>query len=376
MYRILKIGMDVHSTNFTLCVVEPNLEGDPDCLYEVEVEPDHRQILSVISKLRRKFKGDRLDITCGYEAGCLGYTLYRQLTEAKVKCVILAPSTMDMPGGKRIKTDKRDAWLIAKCLANGGYNAVRIPTQKDEDVRDYLRMRKDTKDMQKVVKQQVNSFCLRHGHKYSKSKWAEPHMKWLRDLPLDDMQRETLDEYLLTYQNLTDKIRRIDSRIDELASVEIYAEPVKKLRCLKGIDTLVALSVVVETGDFNRFAKASMYASYLGLVPGEASSSTNINRLPITKAGNSHIRNLLVEAANSICKGRGIGKKSKALLARQKGNEPSAIAYADRASERLQRKYWKMILRGKEKNAAKTAIARELACFIWGMMTGNTEVAA
>ena len=371
MYRILKIGMDVHSTNYTLCVAEPNLEGDPDILHEVEVEPDYRQILSVITKLRKKYKGDRLEVTCGYEAGCLGYALYYQLTESGVKCVILAPSTMEMPGGKRIKTDKRDARLIAKCLANGGYSAVHIPSRNDEDVREFLRMREDVKGLQKTVKQRICSFCLRHGHKYCKSKWTEAHMKWLKELPLDDKQRETLTEYLLVYQDLTDRIRRYDSRIDELASSEEYMEPVKKLRCFKGIDTLTALSLVVETGDFKRFAKAGLYASYLGLVPGEASSSTSIKRLP-----NSHIRVLLTEAANSISKGRSTTKKSKALLARQKGNDPSVIAYADRANERLRRKYWKMVLRGKEPNVAKTAIARELACFIWGMMTGNVEAAA
>ena len=376
MYRILKIGMDVHSTNYTLCVAEPNLEGDPDILHEVEVEPDYRQILSVITKLRKKYKGDRLEVTCGYEAGCLGYSLYYQLTESGVKCVILAPSTMEMPGGKRIKTDKRDARLIAKCLANGGYSAVHIPSRNDEDIREFLRMREDVKGLQKTVKQRICSFCLRHGHKYCKSKWTEAHMKWLKELPLDDKQRETLTEYLLVYQDLTDRIRRYDSRIDELASSEEYMEPVKKLRCFKGIDTLTALSLVVETGDFKRFAKAGLYASYLGLVPGEASSSTSIKRLPITKAGNSHIRVLLTEAANSISKGRSTTKKSKALLARQKGNDPSVIAYADRANERLRRKYWKMVLRGKEPNVAKTAIARELACFIWGMMTGNVEAAA
>ena len=375
MNRILKIGMDVHSTNYTLCVVEPKIDGDPDCLYEVQTEPDYRKIVEVISKLRKKFKGDRLDITCGYEAGCLGYTLHHQLTESGIKCVILAPSTMEMPGGKRIKTDKRDAQLIAKCLANGGYKAVHIPSEHDEDVRDYMRMRGDHKGQQKVLKQQISAFCLRHGHKYEKSRWTGAHIKWLKEIPLTDMQRETLDEYILTYESITDKIDRLDARIDELASSEEYVECVGKLRCFIGIDTHAALSLIVETGDFARFAKGSTYASYLGLVPGESSSSTEINRLPITKAGNKHARTLIVEAAQCICKGRP-GAKSKKLVARQRGNAPSDIAYADRGNERLRRRYFRMVNKGKSRNTAVTAIARELSCFIWGMMTGNTEVAA
>ena len=170
MNRILKIGMDVHSTNYTLCVVEPKIEGDPELLYEVQVDPDYLNILKVISNLKKKYKDDTLHITCGYEAGCLGYNLYHELDNAGVKCVILAPSTMEMPGGKRIKTDKRDAWLIAKCLANGGYSAVHIPSAQDEDVRDYLRMRDDHKELQKEIKQRINAFCLRHGYKYAKTK--------------------------------------------------------------------------------------------------------------------------------------------------------------------------------------------------------------
>ena len=370
MNRILKIGMDVHSTNYTLCVVEPKLEGDPEILFEIQVEPDYKNILKTIDKLKNKYKDEKLHITCGYEAGCLGYTLYHELSSKNINCVILAPSTMEMPNGKRIKTDKRDAWLISKCLANGGYHAVHIPSEHDEDVRDYLRMRDDCKRLQKVVKQQINAFCLRHGYKYEKTKWTEVHVEFLKELPLEGLKRETLDEYLLNYTNLTEKIRHYDARIEELAAEEEFIDKVKKLRCLLGIKTREALSLIAETGDFTRFEKGSTYAAFLGLVPGEDSSSVDINRLPITKAGNRHVRSMLVESAQGICKGR-IGNKSKELLSRQKGNTPEVIAYADKANERMRRKYYRMIYKGKQRNTAVTAIARELACFVWGMMTDH-----
>lgn len=375
MNRILKIGMDVHSTNYTLCVVEPKIEGDPEILYEIRVEPDYLNIIQVISVLKKKYKDDTLHITCGYEAGCLGYTLYHELDNVGIKCVILAPSTMEVPGGKRIKTDKRDAWLIAKCLANGGYSAVHIPTSQDEDIRDYLRMRDDHKELQKEMKQRINAFCLRHGYKYERSKWTGNHLKWLKELPLNDLQREILNEYLLTYDNLTEKINRMDSRIEELSSMEEYHDKVSKLRCFIGIGTQAALSLIVETGDFSRFAKGNIYSSYIGLVPGEASSSTEIKRLGITKAGNKHARTLLIEASQSICKGC-VGYKSKVLTARQKGNDPAIIAYADKGNEHLRRKYYRMLYKGKQRNAAVTAVARELACFVWGMMTNNIESVA
>ena len=132
-----------------------------------------------------------------------------------------------------------------------------------------------------------------------------------------------------------------------------------------------ALSLIVETGDFTRFAKGNVYAAYLGLAPGEHSSAVKVNRLGITKAGNSHLRLLLVEAAGGICKGA-IGHKSKVLKQRQQGNSAEVIAYADKANERLRRRYYRMVLKNNKKtNVVKTAVARELACFIWGMMTGN-----
>ena len=138
-----------------------------------------------------------------------------------------------------------------------------------------------------------------------------------------------------------------------------------------GVKTQTALSVIVETGDYKRFADAQHYASFLGLTPGEDSSGSDQNRLGITKAGNSHLRTLLMEAAQSYTRGQ-VGYKSKLLAARQEGNDPSVIAYADKANERLRRKYYRLVLKqGKKSNVAKTAIARELACFIWGMMTDN-----
>ena len=160
----------------------------------------------------------------------------------------------------------------------------------------------------------------------------------------------------------------MDAQIKQFSELDDYRDKVKKLICIKGIKEHTALSLIVETGDFSRFESAQKYASYLGLVPGERSSSDRQQRLSITKAGNRHLRLLLVEA--SQCYGRGrIGYKSKALKARQAGASPEVISYADKASNRMSRKYSKMIFHSKKHNVAKTAVARELACFIWGMMT-------
>ena len=368
--------MDVHSTNYTLCAMEPTIGAEDRVYGEVQVAPDYKEVVTFIASLKQKLGPDHdYSIECGYEAGCLGYTLYHQLSNAGIKCVILAPTTMLTQQGQRIKTDKRDAHLIAQCLCYGGYHPVYIPTGEDDSVKEYLRMRDDHKLALKKLKQQINAFVLRHGNQYTGTKWTIKHITWLKKLELDPMYRETLDEYLSSYEEQEAKIERYDKRIEEIADEARYQENTKKLGCFLGIRTHTALSLIVETGDFKRFAKGNTYAAFLGLAPGEHSSSKSVNRLGISKAGNTHLRCLLIEAAKGICKGA-IGHKSKELRSRQSGQSAEVITYADKANTRLRSKYYRMIRHGKKKNVAVAAVARELACFIWGMMTGNISTAS
>ena len=374
MNRIIKIGMDVHSTNYTLCAMEPTIGAEDRIFGEIQVAPDYKEVLCFIESLKMKLGFfDDYSIECGYEAGCLGYTLYHQLTGAGIKCVILAPSTMLTQQGQRIKTDRRDALLIAQCLCYGGYHPVYIPTGEDDAVKEYVRMRDDHKLVLKKLKQQINAFVLRHGHQYAGTKWTIKHLIWLSKLELHPMYRETLNEYMTSYEEQEAKIERYDKRIEEIAANARYKDKAEKLGCFLGIRTHTALSLIVETGDFKRFAKGNTYAAFLGLAPGEHSSSTSIKRLGISKAGNAHLRCLLIEAAKSICKGA-IGHKSKELRSRQNGQSAEVIAYADKANTRLRSKYYRMIRHGKKKNVSVAAVARELACFIWGMMTGNISI--
>jgi len=373
MYRILKIGMDVHTTNYTLCALESKFGTDDQVLANITVGPEHRNILDFIRRIKEKMdpKGqDQIDVECGYEAGCLGYSLYHTLTAYKLKCTILAPTTMLSEQGPRIKTDRRDAALIAACLSNGGFHAVHIPTDEDNAVKEYIRMRDDHKVALKRIRQQIGALCLRFGSIYSGNCWTGVHLNWLRTLKLPEMIREILNEYLATHDHLTATIDRLDKRIQEIAAQTQYREKVRKLECFLGIKTHTALSLIVNTGDFQRFRKGNIYAAYLGLAPGEHSSGESGGKRGITKAGNTHLRVLLTEAAEGICKGQ-IGRKSKVLLARQSGNPVEVIAYADKANIRLRSKYYRLIRHGKKRNVAVTAVARELACFVWGMMTDN-----
>lgn len=369
MNIIIYVGMDVHKESYTLCCY--SIEKDV-LNHQQKIVPDYKYILKYLEQVRKNYK-EEVEFVCGYEAGSLGYTLYHQLTSYGVNCKILAPTTMAITNTNRIKTDRRDAQNIARCLAYRTYSEVNIPTAMDEAVREYIRMRDDHKKALKIIKQQILAMVLRQGYRFSggKNYWTIKHLTWLKSIDMGGVLQESLDEYLITHENLTDKIARLDRRIEELAGEEPYQEKVKKLSCLLGVKTHTALSVIVEIGDFNRFAKAGRFSGFLGLVPGEDSSGDRYGRIGITKAGNRHVRRLLVEAAQSYTRGS-IGNKSPNLKLRQKGNSPEVIAYADKANERLRRKFYRMTLKNNSKrNAAATAIARELACFMWGLMTDN-----
>lgn len=366
MNSITYIGMDVHSTSYALCAF--TMEGQK-FFGQTSINPDIKELVKYLKTLNAQ-QGGKAEFVCGYEAGCLGYTLYHELTAKGYKCVILAPTTIPSAANE-IKTDKRDARKIAKCLAYGTYSPVYVPTDQDNAIKEYIRMRDDVQTMLKQTKQQIHALCLRHGKMFDgKCRWTEKHMQWLRKVEFTNfIVRETLDEYLVTLGQLSDKVERLDKRIEEFSRMDNYAEKVRKLVCFKGIKTHTAMSLIVETSDFRRFPSAPQYAAFLGLVPGEHSSSDSCHRLSITKAGNTHLRRLLTEAANSYSLAR-TGRKSANLKQRQQGNAPEVIAYADKANDRLRRKYVRIATRSKA-NIAKTAVARELACFVWGMMNNQ-----
>lgn len=372
MTSITYIGMDVHTTNFTLCCYS----FEDDKVYAtVQVKPEYTQILKYMNRIRKQ-RGEDTRFVCGYEAGCLGYSLYHQLTDHGVECVILAPSTMAETPGKKIKTDKRDAEKISRCLAYHQYKPVYIPDEEDDAVKEYIRMRDDVKAHLKETKQQIIAYYTRHGFQFDGSSyWTQKHLNWVEKLQFQNsIHQEVLREYLTVFYDLSEKVAVYDARIEELSHSERYAENVGKLCCFSGIAAHTALSLLAEVGDFNRFRSAPQFAAYLGLVPGEHSSSDKQHRTGITKAGNSHLRRLLIESAHCYSRGA-VGKKSKAQKERQAGNSPEVIAYADRAVDRLKRKYQRIALHSRS-NIAKTAVARELACFIWGMMTGNISATA
>ena len=362
---IIYVGMDVHKDSFSLCCFNP---AQNQFFGETKMTADHKQIVKYLHNINEKH-GGQLKFRLCYEAGCLGYVLYHRLIDEGFDCSIVAPTTI-LKGKKRVKTDRLDARSLAQNLAFGTCSTIAIPNAADVQIREFIRMRDDHQRELKRIKQETLAFLLRNGYVTDSTPWTIKHMSWMRSLKLAGILQKVLDAYLESYQTLSERIASMDAEIETISKSSAYQERVGHLRCFKGIETLTAMSLVTEIGDFHRFPKAKNLMSYLGLVPGEDSSSERIRHLPLTKAGNTHVRRLLIEAAQSLVRGQ-VGSKSKRLKSRQAGQPEKVIRYADHGIIRLQKRYRQMIARGVRHNAAVAAVARELAGFIWGMETNN-----
>jgi transposase len=180
------------------------------------------------------------------------------------------------------------------------------------------------------------------------------------------LEKETFEQYLSHLEDLTERIKRMEKRIEEVAQGREYREQVQKLRAFRGIDYLTALALLCEIGDFKRFPSAGAFMSYLGLVPSEFSSGQRRNQGRITKAGNGHIRKLLTEAAWQYPRPVKVGK---GLAERRNGTSELVIGRADKAMRKLHDKYYQMIHQKKNACVAITAVSRQLAGYIWGVMT-------
>jgi transposase len=367
MNSVIYAGMDVHKETIAIAVFRDNNRN-------VEFERQIRNDPGRIKKFFKRLQDKGENIICCYEAGPTGFAIFRQLEEMAITCYIAAPSLLPRKPGDRIKTDKRDAIMLAKVLRNQEIVPVHVPTRSDESVRDYLRMCDDMKSDLKKQKQRLLQFLLRIGKKFEAGKkyWTGTHRTWLKALQFEEAMHITVfNEYYTTILEQEAKIGRLKEKIEEIGAEERYAERVSKLRCFKGIDTLTALTFVAEIGDFRRFRKAQEFMSYMGLVPSEHSSGEKRKIGGITKAGNSRLRKLLIESSWHYRN----YQPSKRLAIRRRGQDAEIIAYADKAGKRLNKKFTKLIYNGKSPQKTVTAIARELSGFIWGMMVGKTSIA-
>lgn len=358
MYTVRFVGLDVHKDSIVVAVAD---SGSAPA--EVIATLEHN--LSKLLKLLKKLSASATLQIC-YEAGPTGYGLYRVLTEKGYSCIVVAPSLVPKKSGDRIKTDRRDARKLAHFLRSGDLTAVWIPDTHTEALRDLERARDAAKRAERVARQQLDKFVLRHGRNYSgRTKWTRDHMAWLRKQNFDhEAQRRVLIDALEVLQQATERVRRLTKDIGELVEGWSLAPLVRELQAFRGVQLVTAAAIAAEIGDFNRFTKANQFMAYVGLVPSEHSSGGTRRVGSITKAGNQHVRRLLVEAAWHARHHPHVGV---ALQKRREGVSSDTIAIAQKSMHRLYRRYRSLSEKRKTPQKIVIALARELAGFIWAV---------
>ena len=370
MKIIIYVGIDVHKETYSICCYDARTDR---YLYEHKMKARTANVLKYLKSVKEQL-GEDILFVCGYEAGPTGFGLCRELLREDISCVVMAPTSLRRSNGKKVKNDRVDARLLAKDLFTKDYSSVHLSSKKEEAIKEFCRMRRAIMTELKTAKQIMLSFLLRQGKVYDDGNnyWTLKHRKWLKELKFEELYlQEVFEEYMISVNSLENRLKTVEKRLDEICEDEEVKSRVSKLVCFCGIDKLTAISIVSEVGDFMRFGKAWHFSNFVGLTVGENSSGEREKKLGITKAGNIYLRRLFIEAAKSIKQSNPRGEKSKRLLERQEGNSPEIIAYADKCRYRLKKKIVHLENCGKHANVATTAAARELACFIWGMMTDN-----
>jgi transposase len=358
---ITYVGMDVHKKAINVTMLLPG-EKTP---VEWELPNEPRAVHRLARKLKREASGE---VQCCYEAGPCGYALQRQLKKEGIACVVVAPSLIPVKPGERLKTDKRDARKLAELFQAGLLTEVHPPTEAEEAVRDLCRCREDAKEDLQRCRHRLIKMLLRRGFIFSEGRhWTKGHRQWLRSIRFEHpADQAVLQDYLLAVEQIEERLKTLESALETQAETEPYRERVGWLRCFRGIDTITAMTILAELHDFTRFHSARGLMKYLGLVPSEHSSSDVERRGPITKTGNIHVRRVLVEASWHY---RHPPRVSKALSKRRVGQPAAVISVAEKASQRLYRRFSRLaVRRGKSRNKAVTAVARELVGFIWAVM--------
>lgn len=369
MTKILYVGMDVHAETIAVAVAEQDGEVRSHGVIANRVES--------IRKLAGKL-GPVQRLRVCYEAGPTGYALYWQLAALGVACEVIAPSLIPRKPGERVKTDRRDAEKLARCYRAGELTAVWVPDADHEALRDLVRAREAAKKDQLRARHRLSKFLLRHAQRppTGVKAWTKKHLEWAHaKVRFEQPALEaTLADYLHEVEHAAERIVRLEKAIDEAVAQAPAAmrAVIEALQALRGVAQTTAATIVSELGSLSRFPSPKQLMSYAGLTPSEHSSGNRIQRGPITKSGNAHLRRVLVEAAWAYQHRPDV---SGFLLRRQKklalSDEVKRIAW--KAQLRLSGRYKKLTARGKNKNETVTAIGRELLGFIWAIAV-ETEV--
>lgn len=348
------VGLDVHARSVRLAALRAD-----ELLAERTLPYDHTAIERAIAHWPA--------VRACYEAGPTGYGLARHLTAAGIECSVVAPALVPQRPGDWVKTDSRDARKLARLHQGGLLEAIWVPDPETEAARDLIRAREDARIDRMRDRHRLSKFCLRNGLTLPGRSWGVTRRTWLSRQSFEHPTRQRAFETYCHAIDLVDaRIEALEAEIGQVAIEGPWSGLVANLRCLRGIDTLSALGLAVEIGDFHRFKGAEKFMGFVGLVPSEHSSGEKRARGSITKVGNTHVRRLLIEAAWHSRRQPKVGYE---LARRQRRADPAVIERSWRAQQRLHRRWRRMAARGKPHQKIVVACARELAGFVWAIAT-------
>jgi len=353
------LALDVHKFSITSAVLEP---GSDSPLVD-RLGSDQESIRRLVARL-----GHDSPISACYEAGPTGYELARYLNALGLHCDVVAPSLIPIAPGDRVKTDRRDARRMARLLRAGQLTAVNVPSPAEEAVRDLCRARADMVIDRVRAQHRLDRFLLRHGRVFRDGKnWSAKHEVWLAGQRFDEAaMTATFGHYRGALAAREAELRAIEAELTEYCERAPFATAVSRLSAYKGVTELGALTIATEVCDWRRFPTAGAFMSFCGLVPSEHSSGQQIWRGGITHAGNWHLRTHLVESSWVYQRQPYVGVT---LQRRQRDASPELVARSWRAQLYLARKFRRLDEKKSVRKVVVTAIARELAGFLWAEMT-------
>lgn len=361
MYDSTKfVGLDVSKEKIAVAIAEQG-RGKPRYFGVIPNTPE------AVRKLVKKL-GQPKDLKVCYEAGPTGYPLHRLFLSLGVECDVIAPGLIPQKPGDRVKTDKRDAERLAQLFRAGELTSVYIPTEEDEALRDLVRAREDAKEDELRAKHRITKLLLRYDIRPPAEvgrNWSAKYRRWIITLKFQYAPLQlAFQEYLHHLTEIEERLKRLEEEIFVQGTEGVHASMIQTLMSLRGVAMITAASLVAEVGSFKRFKSPKQLMAYTGLVPSERSSGEVRKQGKITKTGNGHVRRLLIEAAWSYRYQPAVRGK---LAKRLEGQKTPVQTISWNAQHRLHKKYFRLLARGKSSKTAITAVARELAGFIWAV---------
>lgn len=356
---ITYVGIDAHARELQVAL----LRWDTSELSEWTAPNEPRAIERLRRRLEREAPGP---IECCYEAGPTGYTLQRRLTAGRVQCRVIAPSLIPQKVGDRVKTNRRDARKLAQLLRADLLTTIQPPSEDAEAVRDIIRARDDARVDLMRSRHRLSKLLLRRGHVYPGTAWTKRYWEWLPHLEWPHAaERYVVRDYELAIRHVEARLAELDRAIEAIALTSPYHAAVAALRCFRGIDTLIAMTLLAELYDLRRFPHPRALMGFVGLVPSEDSTGDRHHRGGLTGTGNTLARRMLIQAAWQYQHPPRLGRP---LQKRRVGQPAAVLAIAITAEQRLCHRYQRLLARQKPKPLVIAAVARELVGFVWAMM--------